>query len=210
MAEVVHARCCGLDVHKDTVVACLLIPTGKQTRTFGTTTGCLQQLIAWLQEAGCTHVAMESTGVFWKPIYNLLEETAMTALVVNPQKIKAIPGRKTDVKDAEWIATLLRRDMLPASFIPNRDQRELQELVRYRQSLIQERTREANRMRLPWVEAEPPGPTGNVGGSQCEAGVSRVQYHWGVEPGDVGGDRPWGHGSRRIGPSGPPASAGIA
>jgi transposase len=147
MAEVVHERVCGLDVHKDTVVACLLTPEGKQTCTFWTVTGSLLQLRAWVQAAGCTHVAMESTGVLWKPIYNLLEETEMTVLVVNPHKIKAIPGRKTDVKDAEWIATLLRRDMLPASFIPDRDHRELQELVRYRRSLIQERTREANRIR---------------------------------------------------------------
>jgi transposase len=147
MTDGYHERCCGLDVHKDTVVACLLTPEGKQTRTFRTTTPALRELVAWLQEEGCTHVAMESTGVYWKPIYNLLEATGMTTLLANPQKIKAIPGRKTDVKDAEWIATLLRRDMIPASFIPDRPQRELAELVRYRRSLIGERTREWNRIR---------------------------------------------------------------
>jgi transposase len=146
MTETVHERCCGLDVHKKTIVACLLTPTGKQVRTFGTTTGCLRQLVAWLQEAGCTHVAMESTGVYWKPIYNLLEETSMTLVVANPQKIKVIPGRKTDVKDAEWLATLMRRAMVPASLIPDRAQRELAELVRYRQSLVAEQAREANRI----------------------------------------------------------------
>jgi transposase len=146
MTEVMHERCGGLDVHKDTIVACLLTPQGKQVRTFGTTTGVLRQLVTWLQEAGCTHVAMESTGVYWKPIYNLLEQTAMTVVVANPQKIKVIPGRKTDVKDAEWLATLMRRDMVPASLIQDRAQRELAELVRYRQSLVAEQAREANRV----------------------------------------------------------------
>jgi len=146
MTEMVHERCCGLDVHKDTIVACLLTPQGKTIRTFGTTTGCLRQLVTWLQEAGCTQVAMESTGVYWKPIYNLLEQTAMTVVVANPQKIKVIPGRKTDVKDAEWLATLMRRDMVPASLIQDRAQRELAELVRYRQSLVAEQTRETNRI----------------------------------------------------------------
>lgn len=142
-----HERCCGLDVHKDTVVACLLTPEGKQTRTFRTTTPALRELVDWLQAAGCTQVAMESTGVYWKPIYNLLEQTSMRLLLANPQKIKAIPGRKTDVKDAEWIATLLQRDLIPASFIPDREQRERAELVRYRRSLIGERTRTWNRIR---------------------------------------------------------------
>jgi transposase len=146
MTETAHERCCGLDVHKDSITACLLTPRGKQVRTFGTTTGCLRQLVSWMQDAGCTHVAMESTGVYWKPIYNLLEETSMTVVVANPQKIKVIPGRKTDVKDAEWLATLMRRDMVPASLIPDRAQRELQELVRYRQSLVAEQARETNRI----------------------------------------------------------------
>lgn len=144
--EVLYPRCAGLDVHKRTVVACVLTPRGKQVRTFGTVTGQLLAMGDWLAAQGCTHVAMESTGVFWKPIYNLLEGTGLTLLVVNAQHVKAVPGRKTDVRDAEWLADLLRHGLLHASFIPDRPQRELAELVRYRRSLVQERAREANRI----------------------------------------------------------------
>jgi transposase len=143
--EVVHDRCCGLDVHKKSVVTCVMTGEGQQTRTFGTTTRQLVGLSDWLGEQAVTHVAMESTGVYWKPIVNLLEDK-FTAWVVNARHIKAVPGRKTDVKDAEWIADLLRHGLLKPSFIPERSQRELRELVRYRQSLIQERSREANRI----------------------------------------------------------------
>jgi transposase len=117
-------------------------PENQKTRTFGTTTRQLVALSEWLGERRVTHVAMESTGVYWKPIVNLLEDK-FTAWVVNARHIKAVPGRKTDVKDAEWIADLLRHGLLKPSFIPERSQREL---VRYRQSLIQERSREANRI----------------------------------------------------------------
>jgi transposase len=148
--EILYERCCGLDVHKRTVVACLLVsglegaPT-KQIRTFGTMTHELLALNDWLSAAGCTHVAMESTGVFWKPIYNLLEDR-FTLVVVNAQHIKAVPGRKTDVRDAEWIADLLRHGLLRASFIPDRPQRELRELTRYRTTLVEERASEVNRL----------------------------------------------------------------
>ncbi len=101
--EALHPRCCGLDVHKKTVVACRLTPDGRETRTFGTTTRQLQALADWLAEAGCTHVAMESTGSYWKPVYNLLEDR-FTLVVVNTRHLKLVPGRKSDVKDAEWIA----------------------------------------------------------------------------------------------------------
>jgi transposase len=144
--KVLYERCCGLDVHKKTVVACRVTPDGKEVRTFGTMTDELLALTDWLQAATCTHVAMESTGVYWKPIYNLLEATEMTVLVVNAKHMKAVPGRKTDVKDAEWIAQLLQHGLLTGSFIPDRPQRELRELVRYRRSLVEERTREANRI----------------------------------------------------------------
>jgi transposase len=148
--EIQYARCCGLDVHKRTVVACLLVsgPEGqrsKEIRTFATMTSDLLTLSDWLAAAGCTHVAMESTGVFWKPIYNLLEGS-FELLVVNAQHIKAVPGRKTDVRDAEWIADLLRHGLLRASFIPDRPQRELRDLTRYRASLVQERASEVNRL----------------------------------------------------------------
>lgn len=144
--QVVYERCAGLDVHKKTVTACVITPAGKQTRTFGTLTRELLALVDWLLAQGVTHVVMESTGVYWKPVYNLLEHSGIEALVVNARDLKNVPGRKTDVKDAEWIADLLRHGLLRGSFVPERWQRELRELVRYRRSLIQERVREANRI----------------------------------------------------------------
>ncbi len=144
--EVLYSHCCGLDVHKKSVVACAMTPAGKELRTFGTITAELMALADWVQGTGCTHVAMESTGVYWKPIYNLLEATGLHLLVVNAETIKAVPGRKTDVKDAEWITDLLRHGLLRGSFIPARPQRELRELVRYRRAMIEERAREVNRI----------------------------------------------------------------
>jgi transposase len=147
--EVVFPRCAGLDVHKKTVVACALLRTGRGTQrsvqTFGTTTADLLALQAWLTEQQVTHVAMESTASYWKPVFNLLE-SSFTTWLVNPAHIKAVPGRKTDVKDAEWIADLLQHGLLKPSFIPDRGQRELRELTRYRKSLIEERAREVNRI----------------------------------------------------------------
>src|SRR5207302_4003608 len=144
--NVVYARCAGLDLHKKTVVACRIVPgpdgqPHKEFRTFGTTTEALLALAEWLAAGGVTHVAMESTGVYWKPVYNLLEDR-FTLLLVNARHIKAVPGRKTDVKDSEWLATLLRHGLLQASFVPPRPQRELRELTRYRTSLLEERTAE--------------------------------------------------------------------
>ncbi|MED4358187.1 IS110 family transposase, partial [Geobacillus stearothermophilus] len=144
--RVLYERCCGLDVHKQSITACALTPEGKEIRTFGTLTDDLEELVDWLKEKKVTHVAMESTGVYWKPVYNLLEAEPIEVLVVNAQHIKAVPGRKTDVKDAEWIADLLRHGLLKGSYIPHRAQRELRELVRYRRSLIEERARELNRI----------------------------------------------------------------
>jgi transposase len=144
--QVVYERCGGLDVHKKSVTVCVITLEGKETRTYGTMTRDLLDMVSWLEAKGVTHVAMESTGVYWKPIYNLLEETGIKPLVVNARDIKNVPGRKTDVKDAEWIADLLRHGLLRGSFIPSRSQRELRELVRYRRSLIEEQSREANRV----------------------------------------------------------------
>src|SRR5438105_10717510 len=151
MVEVVYPRCCGVDVQKKTVVACLIVPGPqgrpvKEVRTVGTMTADLLQLVDWLVPAGCTAVAMESTGSYWKPLYNLLEGVVEQVLVVNAAHIKQLPGRKTDVKDAEWIADLLRHGLLRASFIPDRPQRELRELTRYRTSLLRERAAEVNRV----------------------------------------------------------------
>lgn len=150
--DVVHAACAGLDVHKQTVVACVLRSTpggvlDKQVRTFGTMTAELEHLREWLIECGCRHIAMEATGAYWKPVYNILEERGdLHLLVFNSQHLKTVPGRKTDVKDAEWIATLLRHGLVRASFIPDRHQRELRELTRYRTALIRERANEVNRL----------------------------------------------------------------
>ncbi len=144
--DVVYTHVCGLDVHKKNVVACVITPETKEIRTFSTMTDDLILLVDWIKSNGCTHVAMESTASFWKPIYNLLELEDIQTFVVNAKSIKNVPGRKTDVKDAEWIASLLRHGLLQGSFIPNRDQRELRELIRYRRSLIDERAREVNRV----------------------------------------------------------------
>ena len=143
--DIVCQRCCGLDVHKKSVVACVITPEGQQSRTFRTMTGDLLSLADWLRELQVSHVAMESTGVYWKPVYNLLEDE-FTVMVVNAAHIKRVPGRKTDVADAQWIAQLLQHGLLRGSFIPDRPQRELRELTRYRRSLIEERSREANRI----------------------------------------------------------------
>jgi transposase len=150
MVEVVYERCCGLDVHKQTVVACAVVSsTGKQPhkeiRTFGTMTPDLLELGDWLEAQAVTHIAMESTGIYWQPVWNLLEDR-FELLLVNARHIKQVPGRKTDVRDCEWIADLLRHGLLKPSFVPDRPQRELRELTRYRTSLIRERTAEINRL----------------------------------------------------------------
>jgi transposase len=155
--DVISSRCCGLDIHKKTVVACLISSAQgqqpqKEVRTFRTMTAELLLLADWLQMAGCTHVAMESTGVYWRPVYNLLEGL-FTLLVVNAQHIKAVPGRKTDVKDAEWIAELLRHGLLRGSFIPSRPQRQLRELTRHRTTLVQDRARVINRLQAVLEDA---------------------------------------------------------
>lgn len=148
--ELVYRRCCGIDIHKKMIVACVITETEsgqrhKEIRTFRTVTSDLLELLDWLKAAACTHVAMESTGVYWKPIYNILEGH-FELLVVNAQHIKAVPGRKTDVRDAEWIADLLQHGLLRGSPIPPAPQRELRELTRYRVSLVQERARAVNRL----------------------------------------------------------------
>jgi transposase len=155
--DVIYPQCCGLDVHKKTVVACRITSTEgaepvKEIRTFGTMTADLLALADWLQEGGCTHVAMESSGVYWRPVYNLLEGQ-FELLVVNAQHIKAVPGRKTDVKDAAWIAELRRHGLLRGSFIPSKPQRQLRELTRYRSTLVQDRARALNRLQAVLEDA---------------------------------------------------------
>ena len=142
----VYDICCGIDVHKKLIVACLRKGNKNVIREFGATTRELLTLADWLRESGCKMVAMESTASYWKPLYNILESSGLNAMVVNAHHMKAVPGRKTDVKDAEWIADLLQHGLLQASYIPDKDQRELRELVRYRKSLTGERSRELNRL----------------------------------------------------------------
>jgi transposase len=148
--EVLYRVCCGLDVHKKIVVACLRFPGPKgkraeEVRTFGTTTRELLRLADWLTAAGCTHIAMESTGVYWRPVYQILEG-GFELLLVNAQHVKMVPGRKTDIKDCQWIARLLEHGLLRSSFVPPAPLRELRELTRYRRQLIEEHTREVNRV----------------------------------------------------------------
>ena len=144
--EVVYQRCCGIDVHKKMIVACFRDGRKKELREFGTLTSDLRELTNWLLEEQCEMIAMESTASYWKPLYNLFELAGLPAMVVNAQHMKSLPGRKTDMKDAEWISDLLQHGLLRASFIPDRDQREIREVSRYRKSLIEERSRELNRL----------------------------------------------------------------
>jgi transposase len=148
--EVIHRCCAGLDVHKETVVACLrrTCPDGavaEQVRTFATTTAGLLELGDWLVAGEATIAAMESTGVYWKPVWNLLE-SRLTLMLVNARDVKQVPGRKTDVKDSQWIAQLLACGLLRASFVPPAPQRELRDLTRTRTSLLQDKSRIANRL----------------------------------------------------------------
>jgi transposase len=148
--DVLHARCCGLDLHKRSLTACRLVPgpsgqTVQEVRTFGTMTTELLALGDWLAAGGVTHVAMESTGVYWKPVWNLFEDR-FTLLLVNAAHVKVVPGRKRDVGDAQWLAQLLQHGLLAPSFMPDRPARELRELTRYRSSLVRERTAEINRL----------------------------------------------------------------
>jgi len=148
--EVLFTHCAGLDVHKKTVVACVLVPdpkggVRKVTRTFATTLAGLEDLARWLLSYQVTHVVMESTGVYWKPIYNVLAPQCEVWLV-NAQHVKQVPGRKTDVGDAEWLAQLMRFGLLSRSFIPDVEQRDLRDLTRYRTRLTEERSAAANRL----------------------------------------------------------------
>jgi len=143
--QIIHDCCCGLDVHAKTVVACLIKHGRKQILTFSTMTDDLLRLLDWLTAEGCTHVAIESTGVYWRPVFNILEGS-LEVILVNARHVKAVPGRKTDVKDCEWLADLLRHGLLKASFIPPLEIRELRELTRYRNSIVREQATISNRV----------------------------------------------------------------
>lgn len=148
--EVVFSRCCGMDVHQASVVACALLDEGgrkpkKVVRTFPTMRQGLEQLRDWLASLAVTHVTMEGTGVYWRPVYSTLEGHVDIALV-NARHVKALQGRKTDVNDAEWLASLLRHGLLRKSFVPAKDVRAIRDLCRYRRMLVQSQTTEKNRI----------------------------------------------------------------
>jgi transposase len=158
MFDVLFTHCCGLDVHKKSVTACVFRPkvagagVERLIRSFGTTTNALQKLSEWLQELGVTHVAMESTGVYWKPVFNVIEPV-LEVWIVNAQHVKQVPGRKTDIKDAEWLATLMRHGLLKPSYIPDVEQRDLRDLTRYRTRLTAERSAASNRLQKALEDA---------------------------------------------------------
>jgi transposase len=183
--QVLYVRCAGLDVHKKTVVACMLV-TGEdakvqeQVRSFGAMTGELSSLSRWLQEQQVEQVALESTGVYWWPVFDLLEEDGHAVLLVNPQHVKAVPGRKTDVSDSRWLADLLRHGLLPASFIPPATIRQLRDLTRYRKALVGERTQEVNRLQkvLESANIKLAGVVTDILGGERSADVDRLGQ-WG-------------------------------
>ncbi|MGA7223924.1 MAG: IS110 family transposase [Candidatus Acidiferrales bacterium] len=154
--EVVYRRCSGIDVHKESISVCVLLMEDegvkKQIRQFGTMTRDLLELSLWLQQLGVTHVAMESTGVYWKPVWNLLEGQ-FELLLVNAQHIKQVPGRKTDIRDCEWIADLLQHGLLRRSYVPKQEQRDLRDLTRYRVRLNEDKVRLANRIQKTLEDA---------------------------------------------------------
>lgn len=141
-----YERCAGIDVHKKLLVVCLRIGRKTESREYGTTTGEIREIVKWLKENKCQMVAMESTGSYWKPLYNIFEQENVPAMVVNAYHIKNVPGRKTDWNDAFWIAKCLAQGLLKPSFVPNREQRELRDMTRFRKSQIEERSRNVNRL----------------------------------------------------------------
>lgn len=141
-----YERCAGIDVHKTLLVVCLRIGRKTESRECGTTTGEIREIVNWLKGNGCQMVAMESTGSYWKPLYNIFEQENLPAMVVNAYHIKNVPGRKTDWNDAFWIAKCLAQGLLRPSFVPDREQRELRDMTRFRKSQIEERSRNINRL----------------------------------------------------------------
>jgi transposase len=155
--DVMHERVAGLDVHKETIVACVRIMTGgkatRECRTFDTTTAGLETLLSWLTESGCTQVAMEATGVYWKPVWNILSEGTFELIVANAAHIKNVPGRKTDMNDAMWIADLVSCGLIRASFVPEQEIQQLRSLLRARKQLTREQTRHVQRIQKTLEEA---------------------------------------------------------
>ncbi|HLZ24721.1 MAG TPA: IS110 family transposase [Ktedonobacterales bacterium] len=146
MLRQIRERCAALDVHKKMLIGCAITPEGRQVRRFATHYADLLRLAEWLQGLGVEEVAMESTGVYWKAPWNVLEARGFKLTLVNARDAKAVPGRKTDIKDAEWLAELHQHGLLKASFVPDREQRELRELIRHRKQLVEQRSATAQRL----------------------------------------------------------------
>ena len=144
--QVMYKRCCGIDVHKMIIVCCLKKGNEQEIREFSAETKELIKIAKWLKENKCEMIAMESTGSFWKPLWNVFEDEDLNQMLCNAKDMKNVPGKKTDIKDAEWICDLLQHGLLKASYIPDREQRELRELIKYRKSMTEERARELNRL----------------------------------------------------------------
>ena len=144
--QVMYKICCGIDVHKMKIVCCLKKGNKQEIREFSAETKELRSIARWLEDNKCEMIAMESTGSFWKPLWNVFEDEGLKQMLCNAKDMKNVPGKKTDIKDSEWICDLLQHGLLKASYIPDRDQRELRELIKYRESMIEERTRELNRL----------------------------------------------------------------
>ena len=193
--EVLYPRCAGLDVHKATVVAAVRLAAGgkvaREVRTFATTTAGLLELAEWLAENGCTHVVMEATGVYWKPVWHILAEGGFALVLANAAQVKNVPGRKTDVNDATWLAELLAHGLVRASFVPDGPTAELRSLLRTRKQLVRERashvlrlqkTLEDANVKLDGVVADLLGKSGRAMLEALAAGET--------DPGEAGGARP--------------------
>lgn len=144
--QVMYKRCCGIDVHKMKIVCCLKKGNKQEFREFSAETKELIKIAKWLKESKCEMIAMESTGSFWKPLWNVFEDEDLNQMLCNAKDMKNVPGKKTDIKDSEWICDLLQHGLLKASYIPDREQRELRELIKYRKCMTEERARELNRL----------------------------------------------------------------
>ena len=173
--DVIYKRCCGIDVHKMKLVACLKKGNKQEIKEFGAETKDIKEMANWLLQEKCEMIAMESTASYWKPLVNIFETKKLDYIIINAKEYKNVPGRKTDVADSEWIADLLKHGLLKASYIPTREQRELREATRYRKSITEERTRALNRLQkmLEGANIKITSILSNVTGKTC---MSLIEY----------------------------------
>ena len=173
--DVIYKKCCGIDVHKMKLVACLKKGNRQEIKEFGAETKDIKEMADWLKSEKCEMIAMESTASYWKPLVNIFETEELNFMIINAKDYKNVPGRKTDVADSEWIADLLKHGLLRASYIPTRDQRELREATRYRKSITEERARALNRLQkmLEGANIKITSILSNVTGKTC---MSLIEY----------------------------------